>query len=207
MEFSLLATGLMLGISAGIYPGPLMTLVISETLRHNFKEGLKVAFIPIVTDLPVIIISILLVSEAGEYNYVFGIISLIGAFFLFYLGYSNISTKPEKQTDFKAALTPFKKALFTNLLNPNPYLFWIAIGAPIIKKGLQNGYIDVGLFFIGFYSMLIGSKVMVAALTMKMRDFLQSKVYKIILKSLGIVLIVFGVVFLREAYNYFANYF
>jgi threonine/homoserine/homoserine lactone efflux protein len=207
MEFSLFATGLMLGLSAGIYPGPLMTLVISETLKHNFKEGLKVAFIPIVTDLPVILLSFFLVSKAAEYNYVFGIISLVGAFFLFYLGYSNISTKPEKNTEIKTSLTPFKKAILTNLLNPNPYLFWITIGAPLIKKGLQSGYIDVGLFFIGFYSLLVGSKVIVAALTIRMRDFLKSKIYKIILRVLGMALILFGLFFLREAYNYLAGYF
>jgi len=46
-----------LGVSAGFAPGPLLTLVISETLQHDIKSGVKVALAPIITDLPIIILS------------------------------------------------------------------------------------------------------------------------------------------------------
>jgi len=46
-----------LSVSAGFAPGPLLTLVISETLQHDIKSGVKVALAPIITDLPIIILS------------------------------------------------------------------------------------------------------------------------------------------------------
>ncbi|MDY6953588.1 MAG: LysE family translocator, partial [Thermodesulfobacteriota bacterium] len=52
-----LAIGIVLGLSAGFAPGPLLALVISQTLRHNAVEGLKVALAPLVTDLPIILIT------------------------------------------------------------------------------------------------------------------------------------------------------
>jgi hypothetical protein len=47
-----LTIGIILGLSAGFAPGPLLTLVISETLQHNINSGVKVALAPIITDLP-----------------------------------------------------------------------------------------------------------------------------------------------------------
>jgi len=49
-----LTIGIMLGTSAGFAPGPLLTLVISESLQHGVKSGAKVALAPIITDLPII---------------------------------------------------------------------------------------------------------------------------------------------------------
>lgn len=46
-----LSVGAVLGLSSGLSPGPLLALVISETLRHGVKAGVKVALAPIITDL------------------------------------------------------------------------------------------------------------------------------------------------------------
>jgi threonine/homoserine/homoserine lactone efflux protein len=44
--FEFLGTGTLLGLAAGFAPGPLLVLVISETLKHNIKEGIKVSLAP-----------------------------------------------------------------------------------------------------------------------------------------------------------------
>ena len=43
-----LTIGAALGLSAGLAPGPLLTLVISETLQHGVKSGVKVALAPVI---------------------------------------------------------------------------------------------------------------------------------------------------------------
>ncbi|NCD26558.1 MAG: hypothetical protein EOL86_13335, partial [Deltaproteobacteria bacterium] len=50
------ASGLVLGLSAGLSPGPLLTLMLSETLRHGVRAGLLVAVAPLISDLPIIIL-------------------------------------------------------------------------------------------------------------------------------------------------------
>jgi threonine/homoserine/homoserine lactone efflux protein len=47
-EFLLM--GIVLGFAAGISPGPLMAMTISESLQHGSREGVKVAISPLVTD-------------------------------------------------------------------------------------------------------------------------------------------------------------
>ena len=51
--FSALTAGILLGLSAGFAPGPLLTLVIAQTLKHNVREGIKVALAPLISDFPI----------------------------------------------------------------------------------------------------------------------------------------------------------
>jgi len=51
---SYLWIALVQGFNAGISPGSLSTLIIAQTLRHNLREGMKVAIAPILTDAPIV---------------------------------------------------------------------------------------------------------------------------------------------------------
>ena len=61
-----LLTGVIFGLSAGFAPGPLLTLVITQTLKHNIKEGVKVALAPLLTDLPIILAALERAREVEE---------------------------------------------------------------------------------------------------------------------------------------------
>ena len=69
-----LAMGSILGLSAGFAPGPLLTLVISETLQHDIRAGVKVALAPIVTDLPIIMLTLFILVKLSGFYKVLGII-------------------------------------------------------------------------------------------------------------------------------------
>jgi threonine/homoserine/homoserine lactone efflux protein len=45
----------------------LLTLVLTQTLRHGPREGIKVAFSPLLTDGPVLVASILALSWIQAY--------------------------------------------------------------------------------------------------------------------------------------------
>ena len=74
--------GAFLGLSAGFAPGPLLALVITETLQHDIKSGLKVALAPMITDLPIIIVTLFFLSKLSNFHEILGIISLIGGCFI-----------------------------------------------------------------------------------------------------------------------------
>ena len=87
-----LSTGTLLGLAAGFAPGPLLVLVISETLRHNIKEGIKVSLAPVITDLPILLVSLFVLTRLANFNLLIGIISILGGFFVLYLGYESLRT-------------------------------------------------------------------------------------------------------------------
>ncbi len=96
-----------------------------------------------------------------------------------------------------------KKGVLANFLNPNPYLFWLSVGTPMILKARQINLISPILFILFFYICLVGSKCIIVFLTERSRHLLKSKYYIIINKLLGIVLWSFAVLFIKEGLSHF----
>ena len=195
---------LTLGLSAGFTPGPLSTLTIVQTLKHNIKEGIKVAISPLITDAPIVALSILVLSKLETFNFLLGIISLFGALFLAYLGLENIKTTTFHILDNVSQPKSLTKGVLANLLSPYPYVFWVAIGGPITLKALEVSVFDAIVFIMTFYLTMIVSKIVIAMIVGKSKNFLNSKIYAWLMKTLGIVLIIFALMFFMQALEYFA---
>ncbi|MBW2573145.1 MAG: LysE family transporter, partial [Deltaproteobacteria bacterium] len=177
LGFSFLFSGVVFGLSAGLSPGPLLTLVISETLKHDVKEGIKVSIAPILTDLPIVMFTILVLSRLSNMLTLLGVVSLLGSAFLVYLGYESISFKGVDIDVEQAKPQSIRKGVIANFLNPAPYLFWFTIGAPLVLKAFHIGIFPAFAFILGFYVFLVGSKVLVAVVVGKSRFFLKSRNY------------------------------
>ncbi len=200
--FFFLGSGILLGIAAGISPGPLLPLVVSETLKFGHKEGIKLSLAPLITDPPIVLASYFIVRHYANNELLLGTISCLGGLFLLFLAYENIFYKPV--ADDKTIKKPrsLQKGIVVNALNPHPYLFWILVGAPILVNASKLSSFAIVLFLAGFYSMLVGSKIVFALLTGRMKNILQQKTFVIAIKFLGIVLIVFAILLLKEAVHY-----
>lgn len=198
-----LISGVVLGFTAGVSPGPLLTLVISETLKHSVKEGVKVAMAPLLTDLPIILVTFLLLSRVSNFKPVLGVISLTGAVFLAYIAYETITAGGEAKEEKDITPQSLRKGMITNFLNPNPYLFWFSVGSPTMLKAAQTGAIPASLFILGFYVFIVGSKVALALGVERSRSFLRSRAYIYTQKFLGLSLLIFAVFFIRDALKYF----
>lgn len=189
--------GAFLGLAAGTSPGPLLAVTISETLQHGKWEGIKVAVSPLITDLPIILAVLFILSHLTGSNFVIGIIAFFGATYLIYSGVESLKIKKdsfELNVEKKDAL---KKGVIVNLGNPHPYIFWLAIGGPIIFKSLSTHVWATVLFIAGFYSLLVGSKVIVALIVEKSKSFINSRYYLSIVQFLGLAQIVFGLTFIK----------
>lgn len=199
---SILIIGSLLGLSAGIAPGPLLTLVISETLQHDIKAGIKVALVPLITDLPIILLALLLSTSLSELNHILGVISLFGGCFILYLAYNNLRIDAVEldEQEFKkpASLT---KGILANTLSPHPYLFWLTVGAPVVNKAMNKNILTALLFILSFYVCLVGSKITLVILTGKSKSFLSGKPYIYTMKFLGIILCFFAIMLFYDGLN------
>jgi threonine/homoserine/homoserine lactone efflux protein len=187
-----LGSGTILGLSAGFAPGPLLALVISETLRHDMKAGIKVALAPVLTDLPIILLTLFLLTKISGFQIVLGGISIMGAVFVFYMGFESVRTKGVNIGNEGCSPMSLKKGVLVNFLSPHPYLFWFSVGAPITMKAMDQGFLAVCAFVGGFYAMLVGAKMTLALLTAKSRTFLTGKIYLYTMRCLGLILIGFA---------------
>lgn len=192
-----LAMGSFLGLAAGISPGPLLAITISETLQHGKWEGIKVAISPLITDLPIILSVLFVLSHLTGSNSIIGIIAFFGASYLIYSGIESLKLKKDSVGLNLEKKGAFKKGIIINFGNPHPYIFWLSIGGPIILKSLKLHIWATILFIAGFYSFLVGSKVIVALIVEKSKYFINSKYYFSIIRVLGIAQIIFGLAFIK----------
>jgi threonine/homoserine/homoserine lactone efflux protein len=101
--------GITLGLYSGLSPGPLLVLVISQTINHGYHEGTKVALAPVISDLPIVILSLLFLSVISEYTSVLGVISIIGGAYLGYLAYESFNAQYIVQEIKLKKPSPLKK--------------------------------------------------------------------------------------------------
>lgn len=193
-----LTIGTILGLSAGFAPGPLLTLVISETLQYDIKAGVKVALAPLVTDLPIIILTLFILAKLSNFHNILGVISLIGGCFILFMGYESICTKGVALNFQETKPKSLTKGILVNFLSPQPYLFWFSVGAPTITKAMNQSIIAALAFISSFWALLVGSKILLAILVGKSKSFLVGNVYIYTMRFLGLVLCGLAFVLFRD---------
>ena len=191
-----LLLGLSLGLSAGLSPGPLMSLVVTTSLQDGFWQGLRIAIAPFLTDLPIVLFSLFVLSWLPDWVLV--LIGFAGSLFILYLGWETIrsardASVEELQRVGNAPANVGRQSLtrgaMVNLLNPHPYIFWATVGGPTLLAAWAQGAVYALAFLAGFYSLLVGSKIAVAALIHSQSHQLSTPWYRRILVALGILLI------------------
>ncbi|MCD4744582.1 MAG: LysE family transporter [Desulfobacteraceae bacterium] len=194
MVLGYLIFGITFAFAAGVQPGPLQTYIISQTLKKGWRSTLPAAFAPVISDIPILILVLFLLSTMPD-NFIV-ILRIGGGFFLIYLGFrafkswqafdanEAISDKSNQQTLFNA--------VFVNLLNPAPYLGWSLIMGPVFLEGWAIAPINGIALLIGFYLTI----VLTLAGTIILFGFarkLGPKVSKILIGFSAIVLFIFGI--------------
>lgn len=186
--------GITYAFAAGVQPGPLQTYLISQTLKKGWRSTLPAAFAPIVSDLPIVLLILLLLSSVPP-NFII-ILRIVGGLFLLYLGYKAFKSYREYDPEVAILKDSGKQTLFSaafvNILNPNPYLGWSLIMGPMFLEGWRIAPINGVALIFGFYITII----IVLAATIILFAFAQKlgpKVSKILLGFSSLVLIAFGV--------------
>jgi threonine/homoserine/homoserine lactone efflux protein len=193
-----LLLGISWGFTAGISPGPTMGLVVAQTLRRGWRAGNLVALAPLFTDLPIILLAVFLIDQLPRST--FGWLGVIGGLFAIYLGAETLRATPEaalaiarlpdRDEPPRAALW---RGIVTNALNPHPYLFYGTVGAQLLLRRFESGGLGaVVAFLIGFYGLLVGSKMVVALVVNRSRGWLRGPAYRRVIAGSGILLIGLG---------------
>lgn len=203
--FAALLTGAALGLSAGLSPGPLMALVIVQTLSYSVREGVKVAAAPLLTDLPIVLGALALTASLAGQPRILGLLTLAGAGYLIHCAMGSLRFSPQASAPAQARPKSVQKGVLANLLNPSPYLFWGGVGAPLLARTWDTGPAATLAFLTGFYVCLVGSKVLVAALSGRFGPVMGSPAYAWIMRGLGLMLLGYAGWFALDAWRLFTS--
>jgi threonine/homoserine/homoserine lactone efflux protein len=154
---SYLILGITYAFAAAVQPGPLQSYLISQTLRKGWKHTLPAACAPLISDGPIILLAMFVLSRIPE-----GIINILyfaGGIFLLYLAldawkaWKNFDS--EKVMHPASSRTTLQQAVLVNILNPAPYLGWSFVMGPILLKAWRESYLSGIVLVISFYAVIV----------------------------------------------------
>ncbi len=157
-----LVTGFTLGLAAGISPGPLQALVITSSLDRGFGAGWRVAMAPLITDAPIILLTVVLLATVAP-----GILNglaLVGAAVLVAIGIWSLrrARVASGSGDVGAGAGDYWRGALVNVLSPHPWIFWVSVGGPVLVAAWRRAPGWAVGFLAAFYGLLVGSKVVIA---------------------------------------------
>jgi threonine/homoserine/homoserine lactone efflux protein len=157
-----LLQGLTLGFTASVTPGPFLAFMLSQTLANGWRRTIWLALAPFITDGPIIILALLVLSQTPLWFV--RLLQIAGGLLLIYLAKGawdvyRKSTQPvptPQEGQAVVAKAGFAKAIAMNAVSPGPYLFWGTVGGPLLIESWHKSAGHAGAFVLGFYLTLIG---------------------------------------------------
>ncbi|NNL65897.1 MAG: LysE family transporter [Myxococcales bacterium] len=166
-----------------------MTLVVTATLRRGFAAGARVAVAPLVTDSILIAVSVLVLRQLpATWRAVIGLLGaavVLGLAIRTWVEARSVTALPTA-VGHRGEL---RQGAAVNLLNPQAWIFWTAVGAPLLVRTAQERpWAAVG-FLAAFFLLLIGSKVVLAALLARGRHLLSVAGYRYAMTACAFLLV------------------
>ncbi len=184
--------GFLLGLAAGLSPGPLLALLVDQTLRHGARAGLKVSLAPLLTDAPIVGAALILTGQLGRLEPVLDWLAAAGGAYLIALGCQGWHSVPITQRSNPSPPASLRKALYVNWLNPHVYLFWFTAGTSfLLRASSVNRWAPAG-FLVCFYSGLCGSKALIAVALDRTASALAGRSYRLALRLTSLALVAAG---------------
>lgn len=196
--------GITYAFAAAVQPGPFQTYIISQTLKKGWRSTLPAAFAPVLSDGPIILIVLLLLSTVPD-NFAY-ILRICGGLFLLYLGINAFISWRKFDTDKSISNDSSQQTLFNavlvNFLNPAPYLGWSLIMGPLFLEGWRIAPINGISLIVGFYLTMIITLAGIIVLFAFARK-LGPKVSKGLIGLSALALFAFGIYQLLVGINYY----
>jgi len=151
--------GAALGFAAVAQPGPMQAYLLAQAARHGARRTLPLAFAPLLSDIPVVTLTLLALSRLPA-RFTQGL-RAAGGLFVLYLAFAALrawrAANPEAaRPAAPSAARGVMQAALVNLLNPNPWLAWSLVLGPLLLKGWREAPAHGIALLVGFYGVMVG---------------------------------------------------
>ncbi len=191
-----LLQGIGFGFAAASQPGPFQTYLISQTLTRGWKHTLPAALAPLISDGPIILLCVLVLSQVP--NWLQRGLYIAGGLFIVYLAHGAYKSWKNFDAMAQAAIPggevqqSILKAAMMNALNPNPYIFWTLVTGPILLNGWSTSPI-IGIGFLAAFYLTMIAGLAAVILIFGFAQRLGPKFNRAMLGISAIALFCFGV--------------
>lgn len=203
----IIISGAVLGLTLAVLIGPSFFSLLQTSVNKGFRMGMFLAIGIFFSDLTLVSLSFLGVSQifSGEMaRIIFGMVG--GGILIVYGAYTfrkkvvepvyNNKTENEEEIfkDIKAPkpILYVLKGYFLNLINPFLLIFWVGVMS-FVSTEYENKKLDIILFFSSALLVVFSTDLLKCFVANQIKRFLKPKVLVIINHALGLFLIGFGV--------------
>jgi threonine/homoserine/homoserine lactone efflux protein len=148
--------GATFAFAAVAQPGPLQAWLIAQTASNGWRRTLPAAFSPLLSDGPVILVTVLALSRLPAWLTTW--LRMAGGVFVLYLAFGAWRTW--RRFDAQAPLPApaggsLLRATLVNLLNPNPWMSWSLVLGPLLLKAWRQAPSHAAALLAGFYGVMV----------------------------------------------------
>jgi len=207
----LMVASFVAALSGAIVPGPVFAVTVAESIKRGYIAGPLIILGHFMIEAIIIILLFLGLGAAlGSASatliigYAGGVMLMLMGFYLIIVSKSlrlYIKRAPLGETKFSTYNLPIEGFL-TSVSNPHFFLWWAAIGMPIMYKSIEfAGIIGFTAFLIGHIIADLGWFGLVSYSIDKGKKFLSHILLKYIVVGSGIFLMILGISFIQFAYK------
>jgi threonine/homoserine/homoserine lactone efflux protein len=186
--------GITYAFAAAVQPGPFQSYLISQALSKGWRHTLPAALAPLLSDGPVIVLVLLLLTNMP--GSLVQILQIAGGVFLLYLAAGAFRAwrayDVTKVAPVQASQQTVLKAALVNILNPAPYLGWSLVMGPLLLAGWRETPANGIALLVGFYGTMVISQAGIIMLFAAARN-LGPQVSRALLGVSALALACFGV--------------
>jgi threonine/homoserine/homoserine lactone efflux protein len=160
-----LILGAALGLVAGLAPGPFVAFVAATALQHGLRAGLKVALAPLAVETTAMLVTLAFLSQVP--NEALRWVGLAGGAAIAALGIITLRRARGRPMDSGAngdrkGNRSLVRLIVAGLLSPSPWVFWTAVGGPLVLRQWRQGPERALVLYGTFLAFFVGSQMLVA---------------------------------------------
>lgn len=192
----LLASVILISLSAVMTPGPLTALAIAKGYE-NGKAGVFIACGHGVIEFPIIYLIYLGLIQIFTSGLIKTVIGLLGGTVLIYMGVQMFKSRGEATLKGKALpYNPLIGGMIATITNPYFFLWWATVGVDLGLKALSFGFSAFLLFSLTHWSCDLFWDALVSLLTFKSKSLWTERTRRVVFSACSITLVGIGLWFI-----------
>jgi threonine/homoserine/homoserine lactone efflux protein len=213
MELLLLAgSWWIVGFTGAMMPGPVTTLIVTESARRGFIAGPLITVGHVLLELAMVIALFFGLGDVLKQNVAAGVIGLMGGLFLLWMGWGILKSAWRGEVSLTleangrtsgASSNPVVQGVLTSISNPYWILWWATVGAASLITFRAYGLAGIVAFYIGHTLADWVWNNTVAFIVATGRRVMSDKIYRAILIVCGGFLILLSLYFVTSGIEFF----
>lgn len=190
-----IAMGAGLGFFGAVSPGPLQTIIVSETLANGARSAWRAAFAPVCTDPFALALALFVVSNIS--GGALACVAFAGAALLFRIAWAEFRTT-EADFDFsQKPRRPFYLIVALNFLNPNLWIYSFTVNALNVSAFQRDcGWGVASTYLLAFFVSITLCNLAIVFLVAGLKTFFNARWLVYVNRALSVFLTVVALRFI-----------